>query len=411
MLLLAGLAACGGEPEQQRRGGRPGGGAVQVITAVVTLQQQETRIEAVGTARARASITIFPETGGTVTEVLFAPGDFLEANAPLLRLENEEEALAVRLAEVAVREAEQLLARYRRIEGTGAVSDSQVDEAQTALDAARIRVDQAKLTLARRTVVAPFAGHVGLTDVDPGARITATTAITRLDDRSRLFVDFQVPEQLFGRIGPGDRVDARPFAGNGTTLSAQISAIDSRVDEQRRSFAVRATLDNSADQLRPGMSFRVALALAGDMFPAVPEAAILWGSDGSYVWAVRDGQAIQIPVTIAARKDGLVLVRGPLEEGSLVVAEGVQRVREGSQVRVNGEKGRSAPSASEASEPEAGQAGRSQPGTNRQPGPENQESENQESGDQGSGDRGSSASGSGTDSSGSNSTDNGERAL
>ena len=334
--LLAALAACSEDSappgSSPSRGDGPGG--VRVIGQAVVLEREAERIEALGTARARARATIFSETAGEVEAVAFSAGERVEADEVLLRLEADQERLDVRLAEVAVREAEQLLARYRRIEDTGAVSDSQIDEAETALEAARIELEQARVALERRTVRAPFSGYVGLTDIDAGARITPSTEITELDDRSVLFVDFDPPEQVFGRIGVGDTVQATPFAGADRAYAARIINVDSRIDPASRTFTVRARIDNAADALRPGMSFRVGFELLSGARPVVPEVAISWGGDGAYVWLVREGRAVREPVTLVQRREGRVLVSGDLDAGDVVVAEGIQRVREGAPIEI-----------------------------------------------------------------------------
>ena len=310
---------------------------VAVVPHQIELRARNLHIEAVGTSRARASAVIYPKTGGEAEQVLFSPGDFIEAGAPLLKLESKEEALAVRLANVEVQAAEQLLARYRRIEVSGAVSDSQIDEAQTALDAARVALDQAQLALDERTVRAPFAGFVGLTDIDPGARIDTSTAIAQLDDRSVLFVDFQTPEEVFGYLRLGESLLVTAFDGAQSALQAQIVGVDSRIDPTNRSVTVRAQLDNSDDRLRPGMSFRVQVNYQGEHYPAVPESALLWGTDGPYLWRLNGDLVERADVAIVAREAGYVLVRGDLSEGSQIVLEGIQKVRDGTRVtRVGG---------------------------------------------------------------------------
>ena len=326
------LAGC-----QDDRAAAPSGGgfeqpAARIVAWEIAFEREETRVETVGTARARTTATLYPETGGEVTEVLFSAGQLVEAGQPLLRLEAREEILAERLAEVAVEEAEQLLSRYRRIENTGAVSDSQIDEARTALDSAQLELERARNALAERTIEAPFTGHLGISDIDAGARITTSTEIARLDDRSVLLVDFDPPEQVFGRLREGDSVTVYPFAEADGEYQAEVISVDTRIDPTRRTFTVRAALDNSEDRLRPGMSFRVVFAIQGAAYPAVPEAAIIWGSDGSYLWRVEEGRAYRTPVSIVERKQGRVLVRADLEPGDLIVAEGVQRVREGGEI-------------------------------------------------------------------------------
>lgn len=326
------LAACGptAAPEPRSRAAE----AVAVVAHQVDLRAETLRIDVVGTSRARASAVIYPETGGEVEQVLFGTGDYVEAGAPLVKIESTEEALAVRLAEVEVRNAEQLLARYRRIEDTGAVSDSQIDEAQTAVDAARIALDQAQVALAERTVRAPFAGYVGLTDVDPGVRITTTTQIAQLDDRQVLYVDFEAPEEVFEHLTPGKVLSVMPSASATSEFEARIVGLDSRVDPATRTLTVRAELDNASDRLRPGMSFRVLVNVHGPTHPAVPEAAILWGSDGPYIWQLHGDVVRRTDVAIVGREAGYVLVRGDVGEGASIVLEGIQKVRDGTLVTV-----------------------------------------------------------------------------
>jgi RND family efflux transporter MFP subunit len=129
-------------------------------------------------------------------------------------------------------------------------------------------------------------------------------------------------------------VEAAPFAGGDVTYGARVINVDSRIDPAARTFTVRAEIDNAADELRPGMSFRVGFDLLSDIRPVVPEAAVSWGSDGAYVWVVREGVAVREAVTLVRRRQGRVLVSGDLGAGELVVAEGVQRMREGAPVEL-----------------------------------------------------------------------------
>lgn len=327
------LAGCGA-PAAQSDGARfdRSQSAIRVVVEPVAFEADTDRIQAVGTARAKATADIFPETSGEVVAVNFTSGGPVERGQVILRLESRAEELAVRRAEIAVRDAQQLLDRYERIDVPGAISDSQIDTAQTALEAARIDLDLARNSLAERTVRAPFSGYVGLSTVDPGARVTQQTQITRLDDRSVLYVDFAAPEQVFGAIEPGETLSMVPFSAARQTVEATVEAIDSGIDPTTRSFTVRASVDNATDSLRPGMSFRVNFDLPGQRFPSVPETSILWGGDGAYVWTVVDNRAVRAPVDIVSRDRSSVLVRGDLPEGRLIVVEGVQKVRAGSTV-------------------------------------------------------------------------------
>ncbi len=331
VIFVAALGACSqdSDPTDKPKAASP---PVKVIAQPIKMETDSVVVKAIGTARARRSAVIYPDTGGEVTAVRFAAGDRVFADQVLLELDAREEQLAIQRAAVALRDGKQLLRRYERIKVPGAISASQVDAGRIAVESADLQKQQAELAMEKRTVRAPFAGHVGLTNIDPGARINAQTEITRLDDRSELYVDFAAPEEAFRQIKANERLTVRPFAYPDETLEARVLTTDSSLNATSRSLTVRTVIDNRDDRLRPGMSFRVEFTVPGQQFPAVPEAAIVWGGDGAYLWAVRDGKAQRVSLSIIARKDGQVLVRAPLTADSLVIAEGVHKVREGAEV-------------------------------------------------------------------------------
>ena len=82
------------------------------------------------------------------------------------------------------------------------------------------------------------------------------------------------------------------------------------------------------------MSFAVTLDLHGSHYPLVPEIAVRYGTDGAFVWVVREGAAARVPVRIVQRQEATVLVDAALEDGEPVVVEGIQRLRPGLAVDV-----------------------------------------------------------------------------
>jgi RND family efflux transporter MFP subunit len=323
---VAAVAACsddtGSAPEQVDR-------SVRVIVEPLQYSSERTRLEAVGTSRAVQSISIHPATSGEVVSVNFEPGQPVEKGHVLLALDQRDEKLAVDLAEVRLRDAERLFDRYQRSGDSGAVLPTTLDAARTAVQAARIELDRARLALDYRSIEAPFSGYVGITDVDPGDRINPATMITTLDDRSALLVSFEAPESLIGSLKPGDEVAVATWHSREPTAFGIIVDIGSRIDPASRTFVARAWVENEADILRPGMSFRIAMDLEGTPYPVVPETGVQWGADGAYIWSVVERRAHRVPVTIIQRQQGQVLVDGELEEGELIIVEGVQRMREG----------------------------------------------------------------------------------
>lgn len=327
-VLSLGLTACSGsDPEQERK-------PVPVVAQEIQFLAEQSAVEAIGSARAATSAEIYPETSGRVTQVLFTAGDYVKRGDPLLKLDARQEQLAVDAARVQVREADQLLSRYRRIEDTGALSESQIEAGETALASARVALEQAQTSLADRIIRAPFSGHVGLTEIDPGDRVNDSTPITQIDQRGTLFVDFSAPEAVFNVLRPGQVVQVTPFSDPSRTIDARVVTTDNRISQDSRDFIVRTKISNANDRLRPGMSFRVLFTRKGETRAAVPEQAIVWGGEGSQLFIVRDNKARRVPVTITSRRDGLVFVDGKIARSDRVIVKGVQKVRDGQDIRM-----------------------------------------------------------------------------
>jgi RND family efflux transporter MFP subunit len=319
-------------------GGRGGfGGPVTVVAARAEPATTNDRVTAIGTAQAARAVTLFPRSTGMVETVTFTAGDRVEAGAVLVTLDDDAERIALEQAEVTLADARAKVERYDRLASTSAISSVERDVARSELAAAELGVRQARLDLDRRQVLAPFAGTLGLSAVEPGALVSATTEIATLDDRSALKVAFRVPESVAGRVALGQVASATTPARPGETFEGRVSAVGSRIEVDSRTLLVEAEIDNGRDLLRPGMSFLVELRFEGDEHLAVPALAVQWDRDGSFVWRVVDGKAERIAVTIVERNVDVVLVDGPLSAGDTVVVEGVQRLRPGAAVALAGE--------------------------------------------------------------------------
>ena len=321
----------GGQALERRRGG---GRAATVLVRAVEFRAQRTRIEAVGTAQAYRSVTLHPAAAGEVAAVHFTSDEEVRKGSVLLELDSRRERLAVDLARVRAGNARQTLSRYERSAGSGAYAESTVADARSALEEADIALRQAEVALSDRRVVAPFDGFVGLTEVDVGDRIGTDDVITTLDDRASLLVGFSVPEIFLGRIGKDHPVEVATWAVREQAIPGKIVDLGSRIDPVSRSFTARARVANAGDAFRPGMSFAVTLDVHGPHHPLVPEISVRYGTDGAYVWVVREGAAARVFVRIVERQEATVLVDAALEEGEPVVVEGIQRLRPGLAVNV-----------------------------------------------------------------------------
>lgn len=318
---------------------KPAAKGVPVIVEAAGEMRDEILIEAIGTARAKHSVTLFPAAGGEIVAFPVETGDAVKKGQTLLRLDNRDASLLVQVAETHVKEAESTFARARRLRDNNVRSAANVDDAEVILQRARLELNQAQETLADRTVRAPFDGIVGIPKVEVGDRITTSSELITIDDRSTLLVEFEVAERRLSRLAVDMPMTARTPTFPDRDITGRVDKIDSRVDPVSRTVLVRAAFANDDDTLRPGMSFFVSVKLPGEVYASVPELALQWRDGGSYVWRITNGVAEKVMVTSKRRLNDKVLVAGDIRPGDIVVVEGVQRLRDGREVRISAAEG------------------------------------------------------------------------
>lgn len=320
------------EGDQPRRGrGGPQGAVVATPVVEITIND---RLSAIGTSTALQSVAVTPYTSGRMTEVLVKSGATVKAGDVIAKLDLDAEQIAVERAANALKDAEARLQRMQVLRKTNTATAVQVTDAELSVDNARLQLREAELALSRRSIETPITGVVGILPITAGNYVSSQTVIATIDDRSEILVDFWVPERFASAIAVGSPITATSVARPGETFEGVISAVDNRIDIDSRTLQVRARFPNKADKLRAGMSFQVSMKFPGDKYPAVDPLAVQWGSDGAFVWAVREGKGVRVPVSIIQRNTDSVLVDAELTVNDEVVTEGIHLVRNGADVTV-----------------------------------------------------------------------------
>jgi membrane fusion protein (multidrug efflux system) len=332
-------------PARGGRGGQSGPATVEVDT-VKTGRIVETR-DAVGTVRAYESITVTAKVAGLITEIGFEEGQKVKTGDLLVQLDAAERKAEIEQAvaeanravalrnEVAIK-LERAQALNRTGSGTGAqVEDltAQVKSLEGSIASAQAQRRGAEARLEELSIRAPFAGRVGTRSVSLGAYIPPGTRITSLDDLSRIRLDFSVPENLLGRLKPGQTVKATSAAYQGRTFDGSVTTIDPRVDATTRTVKLTAEFANPDEALRPGMFLSVRLEVTTkDDAVVVPEEAVVSEGLRQLVYPVKDNKVERRVVRLGQRQNGKAEIVEGLQAGETIVVLGVQRVRPGAEV-------------------------------------------------------------------------------
>ncbi len=349
LLVLAVIGAVAGGGwwwyEHGEAGGETGAGAATPRperTARVEVVRAERRelpvaVEAVGTTRALRSVDIVPMAEGRIVAIDVTAGAEVEAGAVLARLDDEVERAALAEAEARLDEKRLAMDRARTLRQSNTISQANLEQLRSELAIAEASVERARRHLADRTVRAPFAGVLGITDVAEGARVDTGTLLTTLDDLSQVEIEFRLPESVYGAIRLEQPVTARAAAFPGRRFAGTVAAIDSRVDQASRAFRVRARLPNPDRALPVGMFMRLELTLQSREAVVVPEEALTVEAGTVFLYVAADGRAARRAVETGTRRAGLVEIVDGVAAGELVVHRGVQSVRDGRPVEIVGD--------------------------------------------------------------------------
>jgi len=316
--------------------GKRRGHTATVEVSVVRYQTLQQTVEAVGTTRARNSIEIRPLATGTVAALSIKPGQLVQQGATLAKLDTEIQQADLVEAQALLVEQRRSVARMDKLRRRNAVAAMALEQATAKLAVAQSALQRAERRLQDRTITAPFAGVVGLTNIEVGAQVDQDTMITRLDNLTEIEIEFSLPEMLFGQLAIGRPISAQSAAFPDRRFNGQVSEIDSRIDSVSRSFKLRASLPNPDGALPAGMFMSLELVLSETKALVVPEEAIVVQAADTFVFLIDDGKANRTSVTTGMRKDGVIVVSSGLAEGQQVVIRGLQRVRDKGAVKIKG---------------------------------------------------------------------------
>lgn len=182
-------------------------------------------------------------------------------------------------------------------------------------------------------IIAPFDGRIGKREITPGILGGENSIIANLDDIKFLKLDIKLPENYLGVIKRGLKVEVSTDAFP-KIFKGKIETISSRVDPTTRSILVQAKINNDSEELIPGMLLNVKVIFNEKQSLGVPEEALLIQGDDKFIYKINNNEITQAKVNIGRRNFGKVEILSGLNENDLILAEGTNKVRPKSKVKI-----------------------------------------------------------------------------
>ncbi|MEN4938519.1 MdtA/MuxA family multidrug efflux RND transporter periplasmic adaptor subunit [Stenotrophomonas sp. TWI1151] len=335
----------------------PASTATPVRVATATREDLVVRLKALGTVTPLHTVSIRSRVDGELLRLAFSEGQHVTAGELLAEIDPRpfqvqlSRALGTQQQNLAeLDNAESQLKRFAELQTKHFVSaqdlsdqQSKVRQLQGRRQTDQAAVDEARLQLQYTRITAPVAGRMGLRNVDVGNLVRSgdTEPLATITQTTPISVLFTVPEPdlpavvAAARANPQLTVEAwdreeRTALGDGV-----LSSLDNRIDTATGTLKLRAQFANADESLFPNQFVNVRLQVSSSDAVVIPNAAVQFGSKGSYVYVIAADDTSSLRTVVLGPADGeRVSVRQGLKPGERVVVEGIDGLREGAKVEV-----------------------------------------------------------------------------
>jgi membrane fusion protein (multidrug efflux system) len=307
---------------------------ISVTVAKAKPTQWNRRIKAIGTLIAYQGVNISSEVSGIVTSINFESGQEVKKGNLLIELDSQTEVASLQSARAQFEVATNRYQRFVQLKDENFVTGNVLDEQISLVDISKSQISIAEAALAKKSIVAPFSGKLGIRQVDLGEYIAPGKNMVTLQSVDRLLLDFTLPESNFRNLAIKQSVsfDVRSYPDR--SFTGRIIAWDPILDENTRNVNIRAEVDNEKRFLAPGM-FAEILVSGTQKIPVltIPETSIFYNIYGEAVYVLEKPEASESnpnpgyilaarQVDVAYRVEGVVGVKAGIKAGDLVVTAG-----------------------------------------------------------------------------------------
>lgn len=292
---------------------------------------------AIGALQAKNIVDLRIERRGVVRAVNFQSGEEVAEGTVLVQIDVSEEKAQLLAAEVDARRADREAVRQRELFADGTGTERQSQDAGALAAAARARVQALQIAIDRKTIRAPFAGRVGITDLKPGQYVSEGDLVTRIVGLDQeIYVDFGLPQAAALAFDTSRPV--RVTIGD-LSVEARVIAQEPAIDVASRSLEFRAVIEGLESHPPAGSLVRVFAPIGPEVETVViPRTALMRSPYGDTVFVLKDkdGETRASTVIVKAGEvigtDEVVILSG-LEPNVRIAADGVFKLSDGALVR------------------------------------------------------------------------------
>lgn len=305
-----------------------------------------------GEVRGRYESQLAFQVGGKITKRNVDLGSVVSAGDALMEIDPKDikqtvnaDAAKVYSTQSQLKLAENNLNRYRQLYEQNAISQAQLDQYQSAYEAAVAAVQQSSAQytqganqLGYSTLYANNSGIISSIGAETGQVVSAgQTIITLVQDGDRE-IEINVPENQIDQLRKTEQIQVTFWALPGITINGKTREISPMADKISRTYKVRISLINPPAEINLGMTAAVTAISPGSQQAAfIPLSALYQTGDTPNVWVVENDVVHLRPIKVGRFEDNQMEALEGLQNGDVVVTAGVHKLQEGQKVRITGD--------------------------------------------------------------------------
>ena len=184
------------------------------------------------------------------------------------------------------------------------------------------------INLKSGNIIAPFSGVLGYTGLTEDILVSNNIFIITLDDNSTIYSDIKIPENYSASIKKGLPVEVKLSSFKDKVFLGEVDFVSSRINADTRSLLSRIKIDNANLELISGSLLEVSVKFNLRNSLSVPDTSVMVEGDKSFVYKINDENiANKTEIKTGLRVDKNIEIISGLNEGDIVVAEGLKKVR------------------------------------------------------------------------------------
>ncbi|GAB1349707.1 efflux RND transporter periplasmic adaptor subunit [Ignavibacteriales bacterium] len=320
--------------EKGKNAGKQQQGPALVKGKILKYDSFSSEIKVMGKIIADEWVDLSPEVSGKIIKINFKEGGNVAKGQLLVKINDNDLQAQLKKNEVRLELSAQKLDRQKKLLEVNGTTKEEFDNVKFEFESIMADIELIKAHITKTEIRAPFAGQIGLRYLSEGAYVAPGTKIATLQSKSKLKIDFTIPQNYSIYLNTGKIITFSTGKGS-EEMNASIYALEPGVDQTTATLKARAFVTSGGKGLIPGKVVEVSVKLTAPVQTIlIPTETLIPEISGQSVFLYRGGKSVSVPVEIGDRTEKVVQIMSGINPGDTLIVSGLIQLKNGGAVKL-----------------------------------------------------------------------------